>query len=259
MKIIYTLRHSILLLGFFIFNLTNSHAADLKQVQQVGEEKLKQAQASQQRIDKIVEGAQGRLIQYRSLLKQVEGLKAYNQQLSTQIENQKDLITRFDKSITQVSLIERQMVPLINKMARSLKSFVDIDLPFNTTERQERMAYIQESLSSADTDLTEKFHLIVEAYQIENEYGRKLDHFEEIILIDNTPYEVDVLRVGRIAMVAQTKDTKTSAYWNNNSEQWEALDNTQYRSSIREGIKIAKKQASIDIVSLPINAPEVAE
>lgn len=259
MKIIYSLRHCIVLTSFFIISLSNTYAADLTQVQQLGEEKLKQAKASQERIDKIVDSAQGRLIQYRSLLKQVEGLKAYNEQLSKQIESQKDLITRFDNSITQVSLIERQMVPLINKMARSLKNFVEIDLPFSTTERQERMVYIQESLSSADTDLAEKFRLIIEAYQIENEYGRKIDHFEEIILIDDTPYEVDVLRVGRITMVAQTKDTQTSAYWNNASEQWELLDNTEYRSSIREGIKMAKKQASINIVSLPISAPEVSE
>ncbi|MCH8163756.1 MAG: DUF3450 family protein, partial [Proteobacteria bacterium] len=76
--------------------------AELDEVQQVGEKKLVAAEQSQIKIDKIVEGAQERLIQYRSLLKQIEGLKIYNEQLSTQVASQENLIIRFDESITQV-------------------------------------------------------------------------------------------------------------------------------------------------------------
>jgi len=68
-----------------------------------------------------------------------------------------------------------------------------------------------------------------------------------------------VLRVGRIAMVCQTKDTTTSARWDNDKKAWDVLDNVIYRNAIRNGIKMAKKQASIDILTLPIAAPEVAQ
>jgi hypothetical protein len=70
---------------------------------------------------------------------------------------------------------------------------------------------------------------------------------------------VDVLRVGRIAMVCQTKDTTVSARWDNEQKTWEILDNVTYRNAIRNGIKMAKKQASIDILTLPIAAPEAAQ
>ena len=113
---------SIAIATIFLFGVsTNLAAQSLQQVQQEGEKKLVEAEQSQKRIDKIVEGAQERLIQYRALLKQVEGLKAYNEQLGTQVASQDDLITRFDNSITQVSLIERQMAPLVDKMATSLE------------------------------------------------------------------------------------------------------------------------------------------
>lgn len=238
---------------------TNLTAQSLQQVQQEGEKKLAEAEQSQKRIDKIVEGAQERLIQYRALLKQVEGLKAYNEQLSTQVASQDDLITRFDNSITQVSLIERQMAPLVDKMATSLEQFVEIDLPFSTAERQERMAFIRESLGAADVDVAEKFRQVIEAYQIENEYGRKIDSFQDIVNLNGSDQEVDVLRVGRIAMVCQTKDTTVSARWDNEQKTWEILDNVTYRNAIRNGIKMAKKQASIDILTLPIAAPEAAQ
>lgn len=238
---------------------TNSFAQSLEQIQQEGEKKLVEAEQSQKRIDKIVEGAQERLIQYQALQKQIEGLKAYNEQLSTQVASQEDLITRFDNSITQVSLIERQMAPLVSRMAESLEQFVEIDLPFNTDERQERMAFIKENLVAADIDVAEKFRQVIEAYQIENEYGRKIDSFQDIVNLDGNEYEVDVLRIGRIAMVCQTKDTTISATWNRDTNSWDVLDNVTYRNAIRNGIKMAKKQASINILSLPIAAPEAVQ
>lgn len=253
-QLVMVLAYSLLLLSTSMSTL----AAKLGDVQQVGEKKLIEAEQSQKKIDKIVEGAQERLIQYRSLLKQIEGLEAYNEQLSTQVASQEDLIRRFDESISQVALIERQMSPLVTKMADSLEEFVELDLPFHITERRERIAFIQENLVAADVDVAEKFRQAIEAYQIENEYGRKIDSYEDIVNLNGAEHKVDVLRVGRIAMVCQTTDTQTSASWNNDSKSWEVLDNVSYRNAIRQGIKMAKKQASIDILTLPIATPEVA-
>lgn len=250
----------VLLISFpIMFMAGNVSSAALDEAQQVGEKKLVEADKSQKKIDKIVEGAQERLILYRSLLKQIEGLEAYNEQLSIQVSGQENLISRFDASIAQVALIERQMAPLVEKMATSLQDFIELDLPFHFEERQERMAFIQDNLTAADIDVAEKFRQVIEAYQIENEYGRKIDTYQDIVTLNGNDQEVDVLRVGRIAMVCQTKDTRTSASWNNNNKAWDVLDNVTYRNAIRQGIKMAKKQASINILTLPIAAPEVAQ
>lgn len=249
----------LVLSGSLMFPPLVVNAANLEQVQKEGENKLLEAEQSQARIDRIVEGAQDRLIQYRALLKQVEGLKAYNEQLTTQVASQEDLIRRFDESINQVSLIERQMLPLVSKMVTALEQFVELDLPFNTDERWERVAFLNENRVAADVDVAEKFRQVIEAYQIENEYGRKIDSYQAIINLNGAEREVDVLRVGRIAMVCQTKDTRTSARWDNNTKSWEILDNVTYRNPIRKGIKMAKKQASIDILTLPIHAPEAVK
>jgi hypothetical protein len=242
-----------------LFVGVNAFSATLDEVQQVGEKKMGEAEESQKKIDKIVEGAQERLILYRSLLKQIEGLEAYNEQLSTQVAGQENLIARFDASIAQVALIERQMAPLVEKMAASLQDFIELDLPFHFEERQERMAFIQDNLTAANIDVAEKFRQVIEAYQIENEYGRKIDTYQDIVTLNGNDQEVDVLRVGRVAMVCQTRDTRTSARWNNDNRAWDVLDNVTYRNAIRQGIKMAKKQASINILTLPIAAPEAAQ
>ncbi|RZO83423.1 DUF3450 domain-containing protein [Oceanococcus atlanticus] len=234
-------------------------AAPLDKVVDEGMTKADSARESQARIDAMVDSQQAKLITYRALLKQIEGLEHYNQQLETQIKGQEALIERFDGSIAQVAKIERQMLPLVTRMAESLEAYVNLDLPFHEVERRERLAFIDETISKADINVAEKFRQVLEAYQVENEYGRKIDAYQDIIDIDGQPQEVDVLRFGRIAMVAQTKDTTTTAAWNHQAQRWDVIDAGTYRNSVRNGIRMARKQASIDMVTLPISAPEVAQ
>ena len=230
-------------------------SSNLEAVQQVGLQKIAEGIKSQQAIEGIVTGNQDRLLHYRSLLKQIEGLRAYNQQLTTQIDAQNKLLERFDRSIAQAALIGRQMLPLIQKMTTSLAKFIELDMPFNLVERRERMAGISASLLSADIDVAEKFRQVLEAYQIENEYGRKVDSYQAIIELNGKQQVVDILRVGRIALLCQSKDKKTNCRWNANDRKWQIIENARYRTAIDQGIKMAKKQAPIDILTLPVSAP----
>ena len=235
------------------------HAQTLDKVVQEGQQKLEAGRASQERINGIVDEQQAKLVRYRALLKQIEGLEQYKEQLGQQIQGQEALIARFDGSIAQVAKIERQMLPLINRMAGSLASFVKLDLPFHGEERRERIAFINDSINRADLDVAEKFRQVVEAYQVESEYGRKIDTYQDIIDIDGQRVEVDVLRFGRIALVAQSKDTAITAAWNHEAKVWQQIDTGTYRNDVKKGILMAKKQASIDVITLPIRAPEVAQ
>ena len=54
-------------------------------------------------------------------------------------------------------------------------------------------------------------------------------------------------------------DATTTVVWNHSDKTWQKLDAGTYRNSVREGIKMSKKQASIDLVTLPIPAPVAAE
>ncbi len=233
--------------------------AQLDAVVEQGQAKVAEGQKSQERIDSVVNAQQAKLIEYRALLKQIEGLQQYNEQLSTQVAGQLALIDQFDSSVEQVAQIERQMLPLIIRMSDALTDFVEIDLPFHETERAERLEYIKRTTSRADVSVAEKFRQIIEAYQVEIDYGRTIDAYQQIVQLDGGETEVDVLRFGRIVMAAQTKDANRTAVWNPKSNAWEPLSAGDYRNSIRHGIRMAKKQASIELITLPIAAPESAQ
>jgi len=224
-----------------------------------GEKKTARAVSSQQRIDKISDQTGTLLANFKVVNKQIEGLQVYNSQLGKQIVKQLEVLFELQKSIDNVTVIERQIQPLMLKMLNGLEQFVALDVPFHMTERKDRIEMLRNNQERADISVAEKFRQIWEAYKIESEYGRKIDTYKDTMMVDGQEREVNILRVGRIALMYQTSDAKSSGVWDQKNRQWTEVDAGDYRSSILKGVRIAKKQASIEIMSLPIAAPEVAQ
>ncbi|NIB42809.1 DUF3450 domain-containing protein [Pseudomaricurvus alkylphenolicus] len=231
----------------------------LNSILQVGEQKTKLAQASQQKIDKIADQTASLLNDFKVVNKQIEGLRVYNAQLEKQIANQLKVIGQLEESIENVTVMERQIQPLILKMLDGLEQFVALDVPFHKAEREERLEMLRNNQERADISVAEKFRQVLEAYKIESEYGRKIDTYKDTLTVGGQEREVNVLRVGRIALMYQTTDTELSGAWDQRAQAWTELDSGEYRSAILKGIRIAKKQASIDVLKLPILAPEAAQ
>jgi hypothetical protein len=56
--------------------------------------------------------------------------------------------------------------------------------------------------------------------------------------------------------VYQTTDGATSGAWDKSAGAWVDLPSGDYDGAIRKGIRIAKKQATIELLNMPISAPE---
>ena len=120
-------------------------------------------------------------------------------------------------------------------------------------------AFLRKNVDRSDLTVSEKFRQVLEAYKIENEYGRKIEAYKGSVEIDGVEREVNFFRVGRIALLYQTTDTEVSGAWDKTSKQFVQLPKSEYRSAILKGLKVARKQASIDVLKLPIPAPEAAK
>ena len=70
------------------------HANDLNTVIDKSSEINKSAAQSQTKIDKIADSMQGRLQQFKTLNKEIDGLAVYNAQLNKQLNNQIEEIKR---------------------------------------------------------------------------------------------------------------------------------------------------------------------
>ena len=209
---------------------------------------------SQQKIDKVADETDSLLSEYRSTLKQIEALRIYNQQMVELISFQDEEMASLRAQVDDVEIVGRGVTPLMLSMIDALEAFVGLDMPFLGEERAERVARLREIMGRADVTNSEKYRRIMEAFQIENDYGRTIEAYRGTI---ETGQTVDFLRVGRVALVYQTLDGAEAGAWDMASRSWSPLDSS-YRTSIKEGLRIARKQSAPDMIRLPLPAAQSA-
>ncbi len=234
-------------------------AAKVDKVIAEEEARTNAAAKSQTRIDAVSDQTYDIVGDYKSVLKINEGLDVYNGLLQKQLDDQNAEIAQIQKSIQDVSLIERQIIPLMVRMIDTLEQFVQLDIPFLLKEREKRVRSLREMMERADVTVAEKFRRVIEAYQIEGEYGRTIEAYKGVVTIEGKEKEVDFLRIGRTAALYQTVGKDATGAWNKQTGQWETLPPEIYRNQVSKGLRVARKQIAPDLLILPIDAPETAK
>ncbi|MAJ80062.1 MAG: hypothetical protein CMK30_01845 [Porticoccaceae bacterium] len=233
-------------------------AAEVGDILKAGADKVEAARVAQVRVDRIADQTDGLLQEFKQVNKQIESLRVYNSQLERQVSSQNKMMSELEESIANATVIERGITPLMISMLASLEDFIALDMPF---KRDQRLAAIEElsvNLDSARFSAAEKFRQILEVYDIESDYSQSLETYRAMIDINanGSEVEVDVLRIGRVALAYQTKDKSQTGAWNKGSGSWQTLG-SEYRRPVDQGIRIAKKLSPQDVIEMPITAPEI--
>lgn len=164
------------------------------------------AAKSQEKINGITDQIDSKLQQFKTLMKEIEGLEVYNTQLRKQINNQEQEMADLNAAIDEVSVVERQITPLMMRMIDGLEQFVALDVPFLPEERANRVADLRAMMDRADVAASEKFRRVMEAYQVEMDYGRTMEAYSGIHSINGQERDVEFLRLCRTALIYQTRD-----------------------------------------------------
>ena len=209
------------------------------------------AAKSQEKINGITDQIDSKLQQFKTLMKEIEGLEVYNSQLRKQINSQEQEMADLNAAIDEVSVVERQITPLMMRMIDGLEQFVALDVPFLPEERANRVADLRAMMDRADVAASEKFRRVMEAFQVEMDYGRTMEAYSGIHTINGQERDVEFLRLGRTALMYQTRDASMQGVWSKQTRQWEELDSS-YRTQITKGLRMAKKQLAPDLLMLPV-------
>lgn len=215
---------------------------------------LKGAQESQRKVSNIAEETRNLAAQYRATLQKIENTKIYNQQLRDLIASQTEEMESIKKEIISIKQTDKDVGPLMARMLDTLDQFVQLDAPFLPQERKERIANLQDMMKRADVTKSEKYRRILEAYQVENDYGKTIEAYRGALEQNGEELTVDYLRIGRVVFIYQTLDGKKAGFWNQKQRQWQELS-SDYNKSISTGLKIARKQMAPDLLRMPVTAP----
>jgi len=239
----------------FMAAFVPAHAQSLQSITQTAQTATDDGAASQVRIDNLDDETDTMTREYRAALKQLTSLREYNVQLEKLIVAQKNEMVSIRRQIDDVTNVDRTIMPLMFRMIDALEQFVTLDVPFLASERKARVANLRALMDRSDANPAEKYRKILEAYEIENEYGRTIEAYEGEMGINGETRTVSFLRIGRVALVYQTLDGAESGAWDKAQNQFVDL-NGNFDSELRSALRIAKQQAAPDLLVVPVLASQ---
>ena len=205
--------------------------------------------ASQKKIEQLDDEASKAVASYRQMITEAQSLKEYNAQIAEQVTSQEAQIAEMTQQISEIETTSREVLPLMNRMLETLESFIALDTPFLLEERTNRIAQLKAMMDRADVSTSEKYRRLVEAYQIEVEYGRTLEVYQGKV----GEKTVEFLRAGRVSLMYHSLDGKETGYWDSSKKDW-VVDNS-YIEPMKKALKVAKKQAAPDFIEVELPAP----
>lgn len=209
------------------------------------------AKASQARIEQLDDASREMLTEYRNALQQAEALQGYNAQLRELVAAQRKELTGYQEQLEGIERTQEAVTPQMRRMVEVLGEFIAADLPFLPDERSDRLAQLQDLLPRADVSLAEKYRRILEAYQVESDYGRTLEAWRGELPAEGGSRSVEFLRLGRVMLYYQTLDGHESGWWNPQARSWQRLDNNA-RRPLHQAIAIARQEQAPTLLDLPV-------
>lgn len=197
-----------------------------------------------------IAGAQDAATEYAEVMADVDRSRQYIAHLETLVQSQQEDIESFTAQIASLEPTAAAMQPLVQKMFANLEQFVANDLPFLPKERADRLDTLR-LLMGEENKLSEKFRRLLEAYQIEIEYGRTMDAYPGTL---EDGREVHFVHLGRVSLMYRTVDGTETAYWDAEQGAW--VVDSDFARGVEEAIEMAEEAVAPDLVTLPVPAPE---
>jgi cell division protein FtsB len=254
------LRQSLLVLSMLCWQAplqalqTPEQDAEIEQSLGVVSATNRSAAASQEEIDRLSRETQALLEEYRKLRDGSAYQAAYTQELEARDQAQRAQIDDLRSQIERARITRQRIVPLMRSMADALEKFVVLDLPFHHEERIGAVLQLKQRLAHPDLSVSSKFRLLLEAYQLEREYGGRIEAWRGPLQAGGEERSVEYLRVGRVALYYQSLDGEQSAYWDRGAQDWVPLD-TRYHREISRAMQVARELSAPELLELPMPVP----
>jgi chromosome segregation ATPase len=236
---------------------TSSMAVGLDAAQSIQSKTNAASASSQKRIDASAEKTLTLKAEIEQLQEEVNNLQVYRQHLTSLVNSQQQEVISLERQIDEIKSTRQGIVPLMYQMIDGLKQITAEDVPIKLEQRNQRIAKLEKMMVRADVSDAEKYRRILEAYQIELDYGTKLGLYQGQLSIDGESRQADVLYLGRLSLVARSLNGNSFWAWDQNAKQWSEVDPSM-KSELDKAFSMAAQQVAPSLITLPVSL-KVAE
>lgn len=228
-------------------------ANSLDQAQAIQKSTNHASAQSQQKIDRSAEQSGMLRAEIEQLNEEITHLEVYRDHLHSLVANQQQEMNSLERQTQEIKHTRQGIVPLMYEMIEGLELWVAQDKPIRLAARQERIEQLKALMPRADVSDAEKYRRILEAYQIELDYGTKLGTYQTPIrLSSNQQIEVNVLYLGRLVLLARSLNGEQFWHWDMKSQQWQPLA-SQHHQELAAAYQLAQQKIAPKVLQLPVS------
>ena len=125
------------LLATILLNPSFIVADQIQPLLDVGSDRQQAEEKSQSKIDQTDDDTSLIVNEFKTVSKQIEGLRVYNAQLTKQIEAQEARLKEIDRTMKEARIMQRQIPPFTRRMLAGLETSIELDLPFKLAQEGE--------------------------------------------------------------------------------------------------------------------------
>jgi hypothetical protein len=234
--------------GWCLYAFSETPPADLqKKIENV----IRQGQDSQHQTEAWIKEKDACLNEIRELKNRKRWLSHQEDKYQIYIQKEQETIAELERKKEETEKIKMSLEPFLDELFLRLEGFVNNDLPFLPEERQKRLQFLKDSLDNYHLGLDEKTRRIFEAIQAEAGYGGTVEKTEDTVSLEGKTAQVNIFRLGRVALFYQSLDGKHAGRFNHAKKQWEPLPD-KYARTISRAVEIAEKKRTPELLELPL-------
>jgi len=238
---------------FSLFVMQGQSVAETKadQIQGKVVQAIEVRQQTQKKEDVWARKKAKLVARYRSLKANKKHLEKLKRKIERALNSQKARVAELERKTKESGRIREELQSYLESVVTQLEEFIKKDLPFLLKERTNRIVSIKKILARVEVPAAEKYRRVMEALQVETEYGRTVKVYQDTIELDEKAVLVDVLRLGRLSLFCQTPDGRVVGHYDRAAGKWVSLP-SGYRRDINRAVEMSRRERTIDLVRLPI-------
>jgi hypothetical protein len=160
-------------------------------------------------------------------------------------------INQLQQDIDTINVLKQQLEPQLEVWYAMLEQQVFSDLPFDFNERKRRLAFLRSAMDKSELPLAERFRRLLDVVSIEVAYGYGQQISQDVIVIDKKPMQVNLLRLGRLALFYMTPDEQQFGWFDRQSRQWNTIPFNE-QGDLRLAMAITMNKKIAEIVNVPL-------
>ena len=168
------------------------------------------------------------------------------------IVSEQENIAVLKQNLARVKKTRNTLSPFLEVLYLDLENHVKNDLPFAVQERERRLAFIRASLDDSTAGLSDKFGRILDAIQVECQYGYTIAVTQEVVEdVDGGSGQVSCFRLGRLGLFRVSAGNSRISRYQKESKTWHDISNAD-AGEFKKAMEIARKKRVTVVVKLPV-------